>query len=73
MPRRRRPGPASGYHPQRPVLLVSRTSYTTHDRTVYHKRRFYRADRVKYRVRLDRTDSPSDPMELSSSVFDDVK
>jgi GntR family transcriptional regulator len=59
--------------PNAPVLLVSRTSYTIHNRIVYHQRRFYRADRVKYWVRLDRTDSPSDPMESSSPVLDDAK
>lgn len=36
------------------VLIIQRTSYTEGDEPIYFQRRYYRADRVRYRVELQR-------------------
>jgi GntR family transcriptional regulator len=38
-----------------PLLVFDRTSSTTGGKPVYYQRRFYRADRVRYRLTLERT------------------
>lgn len=37
-----------------PLLVIARTSYTEGHDPIYYQRRYYRADRVRYRVELDR-------------------
>lgn len=38
-----------------PLLLFGRTSFTSAGKAVYHQKRFYRADRVQYRLTLARS------------------
>ena len=53
-----------------PLLLLSRTSFTTHHVPIYHQRRFYRADKVKYRLSLGRTDAGKAAIESFMPVFE---
>lgn len=40
--------------PGAPLLVIDRVSYTRNDEPIYMQRRFYRTDRVQYRVTLQR-------------------
>lgn len=37
-----------------PVLIIRRTSYSTNREVIYYQKRYYRADRVRYRLELNR-------------------
>lgn len=43
-----------GVGPGRPLLLISRLSYTTGKEPIYFQKRYYRPDRVVYEVELER-------------------
>jgi len=55
--------------PGDPLLVFRRTSYSTGHKPVYHQRRFYRADRVQYRLSLARTASRDTTIEAFTPVF----
>lgn len=52
-----------------PLLLFGRTSYTTGGKPVYHQKRFYRADRVQYRLTLTRTGPGGNAIQSFEPVF----
>lgn len=52
-----------------PLLLFGRTSLTTGGKAVYHQKRFYRADRVQYRLTLARTVPGESAIESFAPVF----
>lgn len=45
---------ALGIEARRPLLLISRLSYTTGNKPIYFQKRYYRPDRVVYEVELER-------------------
>lgn len=51
-----------------PLLLFGRTSFTSAGKAVYHQKRFYRADRVQYRLALTR-DGGESAIKSFSPVF----
>jgi GntR family transcriptional regulator len=55
--------------PSDPLLVFRRTSFTTDRKPVYHQRRFYRADRVQYRLGLARTAPGETTIEAFEPVF----
>ncbi len=55
--------------PGDPLLLFGRTSFTEGGRAVYHQKRFYRADQVRYRLTLARTAPGSSAIESFGPVF----
>lgn len=55
--------------PGDPLLAFRRTSFTTDRKPVYHQRRFYRADRVQYRLSLARTVPGDTTIEAFGPVF----
>ncbi|VVM04354.1 HTH-type transcriptional repressor YvoA [Methylacidimicrobium cyclopophantes] len=44
-----------GVERRKPLLLISRLSYTSQNKAVYFQKRYYRSDRVVYEVELERT------------------
>src|SRR5579859_2777973 len=52
-----------------PLLIFDRTSRTSSDKPVYCQRRFYRADRVQYRLSLQRTAPGESAIESFGPVF----
>ncbi|HET9014582.1 MAG TPA: GntR family transcriptional regulator [Thermomicrobiaceae bacterium] len=50
-----------------PLLVIRRTSYTEGRDPIYYQQRYYRADRVRYRVELDRR-FPGDRSHLTEFV-----
>ena len=50
-----------------PVLVIRRTSFTEGRDPIYYQQRYYRADRVRYRVELDRQ-FPGDRSRLTEFV-----
>jgi len=52
-----------------PLLVFGRTSFTTGGKAVYHQKRFYRADRVQYRLTLRRTAPGESTIERFTPVF----
>lgn len=50
-----------------PLLVIHRTSYTEGREPIYYQRRFYRADRVRFRMELDR-EYPGDRSRLTEFV-----
>lgn len=55
--------------PGDPLLLFGRTSFTTAERPLYHQKRFYRADRVQYRLTLTRTPPGDSAIQSFEPVF----
>jgi GntR family transcriptional regulator len=54
-----------------PLLLFGRTSFTSNHIPVYHQKRFYRADRVQYRLTLARTSPGENAIQSFQPVFSD--
>ncbi|GAC1443215.1 MAG: GntR family transcriptional regulator [Chloroflexota bacterium] len=54
-----------------PLLLFGRTSFTTGHKAVYHQKRFYRADRLQYRLTLARTSPGESKIDSFTPVFAD--
>ena len=52
-----------------PLLVFDRTSFTASDKPVYHQKRFYRADRVQYRLTLRRTAPGENAIQSFTPVF----
>lgn len=52
-----------------PLLLFGRTSLTSAGKAVYHQKRFYRADRVQYRLTLTRGGGGENSIKSFSPVF----
>lgn len=52
-----------------PLLVFARTSRTSSDKPVYCQRRFYRADRVQYRVSLRRTSPGESAIQSFGPIF----
>lgn len=52
-----------------PLLLFGRTSCTSAGKPVYHQKRFYRADRVQYRLTLMRTTPGESAIQSFEPVF----
>ncbi|GAC1638889.1 MAG: GntR family transcriptional regulator [Chloroflexota bacterium] len=52
-----------------PLLLFGRTSFTTGHKAVYHQKRFYRADRVQYRLTLARTAPGGNTIDSFTPIF----
>lgn len=52
-----------------PLLLFGRTSFTSDGKAVYHQKRFYRADRVRYRLTLTRTAPGASAIESFEPIF----
>lgn len=52
-----------------PFLVFDRTSRTSSDKPVYYQRRFYRADRVQYRLSLRRTAPGENAIHSFGPVF----
>lgn len=46
-----------GVAPRDALLLIDRISLTTGDKKIYYQRRFYRPDRIRYEVELERRDA----------------
>jgi GntR family transcriptional regulator len=53
-----------------PLLVFDRTSRTSSDKPVYVQRRFYRADRVQYRLSLQRTAPGENAIQSFGPVFE---
>jgi GntR family transcriptional regulator len=54
-----------------PLLVFDRTSFTASDKPVYYQKRFYRADRVQYRLTLQRTTRGESAIQSFTPVFAD--
>lgn len=52
-----------------PLLLFHRTSWAADGRAIYHQERYYRADRVRYRLVLERTAAPLGPARSAIREF----
>lgn len=52
-----------------PLLVFDRTSLTASDKPVYFQKRFYRADRVQYRMTLQRTAPGESAIQSFTPVF----
>jgi GntR family transcriptional regulator len=52
-----------------PLLVFDRTSFTAGDKPVYYQERFYRADRVQYRLTLERTTPGESAIQSFTPVF----
>jgi GntR family transcriptional regulator len=52
-----------------PLLVFDRTSFTASDKPVYYQNRFYRADRVQYRLTLQRTAPGESAIQSFTPVF----
>jgi GntR family transcriptional regulator len=55
--------------PNSPLLVFERTSFTAGAKAVYHQKRFYRADRVRYRLTLERTSQEQSAIQSFTPVF----
>jgi GntR family transcriptional regulator len=55
--------------PGAPLLVFDRTTRTASAKSVYVQRRFYRADRVQYRLSLQRTAPGEDAIQAFGPVF----
>lgn len=58
-----------GVPPGAPLLVFDRTSRTSSAKPVYFQRRFYRADRVQYRLNLQRTSPGESAIQSFGPVF----
>lgn len=52
-----------------PLLVFERTSFTASEKPIYVQKRFYRADRVQYRLTLQRTAPGASMIESFEPVF----
>ncbi|HEX8919576.1 MAG TPA: GntR family transcriptional regulator [Chloroflexota bacterium] len=52
-----------------PFLVFDRISYTSSDKPVYYQKRFYRADRVQYRLSLQRTAPGKSAIQSFAPIF----
>lgn len=52
-----------------PLLVFDRTSFTASDKPVYYQKRFYRADRVQYRLTLERIAPGESAIQSFAPVF----
>lgn len=56
-----------------PLLVFDRTSFSVGGKAVYHQKRFYRADRVQYRLTLARTAPGMSEVESFTPVFAETR
>ncbi|HEX8919027.1 MAG TPA: UTRA domain-containing protein [Chloroflexota bacterium] len=56
-------------HTRAALLVFDRTSFTASDKPVYVQRRLYRADRMRYRLTLQRTAPGESAIRLFAPIF----